>query len=140
MKYHPDRVPADERAAAEQRFKRINTAYQSALASAESTTFSHRPRETVNKSNINAVRDARYASRSSIWLNPAMLPLFASFVVLAGLTYHHVNLALNSTRWSRPYGILGPTVNEFFDDEDEENGARNRADTDKTRSRSRKPT
>lgn len=78
-------------------------------------------RERVTVDNINAVREARAAAGSRrIWLTPSMIPLVATFGVLAALTYYQVSHVLEQNRQShRPHGLLGPTVNEFLGSREE---------------------
>lgn len=53
-----------------------------------------------------------------MWLTPVAVPLVLTFAFIGVITYHQVIRAAESTRQSRPYGLLGPTINVFLDDED----------------------
>jgi hypothetical protein len=69
----------------------------------------------INVKNINAIREARQASGKFVWMSPIVGPLILAFVALGALTYDQVNRSLAKTnRQHRPYGLLGPSVNEFL--------------------------
>ena len=81
----------------------------------------------ISVANIRDVRAAREAAGSKfVWLTPVAVPLFLTFAFIGVITYHQVIRAAESTRQSRPYGLLGPTVNVFLDDEESSNDKRNR--------------
>lgn len=76
--------------------------------------------------NIRSVRDARAAAgRKFVWLTPVAVPLILSFAFIGVITYHQVLRSAESTRHSRPYGLLGPTINVFLDDEENSSEKRN---------------
>ena len=80
----------------------------------------------ISAANIRSARAAREAAGGKfVWLTPVALPLFLSFAFIGVITYHQVIRAAESTRQSRPYGLLGPTVNVFLDDEESNGDKRN---------------
>jgi hypothetical protein len=75
----------------------------------------------INAATIRVVRAARESgSGNFVWASPVAIPLALSFAFIGFITYKVVNQAAEDTRRShRPYGLLGPTVNEFLrDDQD----------------------
>jgi hypothetical protein len=75
----------------------------------------------INASTIRSVRAARASGGSKfVWLTPVAVPLVLTFACIGFMTYHQVLRAAESTRHSRPYGLLGPTVNVFLHDEDDD--------------------
>jgi hypothetical protein len=113
MKHHPDRVQPAQRMAAAARFKELSQAYRTVLSRAGA------PSAGVRVENSTYIRATGGRGRF-VWLTPATLPLIAAFSLLAGMTYHHVSIAMEQNRKShRPHGLLGPTVNDFLHDQDD---------------------
>jgi hypothetical protein len=80
----------------------------------------------LNAATIRSVRDARAAGGNKfVWLTPVAVPLILSFAFIGVITYHQVLRAAESTRQSRPYGLLGPTINVFLVDEEHKSVEKN---------------
>jgi hypothetical protein len=75
-------------------------------------------RVPINPSTIDAIREARLSSGSRmVWMTPIVVPLLVTFGILGVITYLQANNAIEHTRrHHRPYGILGPAINEFMKD------------------------
>jgi hypothetical protein len=71
----------------------------------------------LNAATVGSVRYARAGGTKFVWLTPVAVPLILSFAFIGVITYHQVIRTAESAKQNRPYGLLGPTVNVFLDDE-----------------------